>query len=83
MTENEGYFNKRSEALINAKFRAAIYKRYKNLCPSCGESLHNGELVELHHMVPRKLGGKYSMENIQPLHQICHQQITSLSKEKN
>lgn len=42
----------------------------------CLVSLHNGELVELHHIIPLKSGGKYSIENILPLHQICHQQAT-------
>lgn len=74
--ENLEYFNKRKEKLIDAKFRATIYRLYKQLCPNCGESLHNGELVELHHIIPVKAKGKYSIENIVPLHQICHQQIT-------
>lgn len=59
---------------IYAKFRAAIYKKYKGICPECGGSLHNGERIELHHIIGRKNNGKYSMTNIQPLHQICHQQ---------
>lgn len=53
-----------------------MYKKYKHICPVCKESLHNGEPVELHHIVPQKSGGKYSIENILPLHQICHQQVT-------
>ena len=73
---NIEYFNKRREKLIDAKFKAAIFKKYKNICPSCGESLNNGEPVELHHIVPQSSGGKYSIENIQPLHRICHQQTT-------
>jgi Restriction endonuclease len=79
--EDEEYFTKRRENNIYAKFRAAIYKKYKHLCPICGESLHNGEKVELHHVIPRKNGGKYSMENIQPLHQICHQKVTYKERE--
>jgi RNA-directed DNA polymerase len=63
-----------------AKFRDAIYKKYNNLCPLCGESLHNGETIELHHILSIKEGGKYSMNNIQPLHQICHVSITHKSK---
>lgn len=74
--ENIEYFNKRREKRIDAKFKMAILEKYKNLCPICGETLHNGEPIELHHIVPRKIGGKYSMTNIQPLHRICHQQIT-------
>lgn len=77
LAEDEEYFNKRIERLTMAKFRrAAAYKKCKHLCSVCGESLHNGEPVELHHVVPQKAGGKYSLKNIQPLHQICHQKIT-------
>lgn len=77
---NREYFEKRKEKLISAKFRAAIYKIYKHNCPMCGESLHNGESVELHHIIPRKIGGKYSTENILPLHELCHKQVTHGNK---
>lgn len=70
------YFNKRKERIIEAKFRSIIYKIYEQMCPICGESLHNGEPVELHHIIPHKSKGKYSTENILPLHQICHQQVS-------
>lgn len=75
-TGNQDYFNKRKEKLIFAKFRAAIYRKFENVCPECGETLHNGEPIELHHIKPVKRGGKYKMNNIQPLHRICHQRIT-------
>lgn len=73
---NQEYFNKRKEKLIFAKFRAVIYKKFNNVCPECGETLHNGEFIELHHIKPKRTGGKYRMDNIQPLHRICHQRIT-------
>ena len=57
-----------------------MYKNFKNICILCGESLHNGEPVELHHILPAKDGGKYSLKNMQPLHQICHQSITHNNK---
>ena len=76
LLENKAYFEKRMIEKISAKFRGAIYKKYNNLCPVCQESLHNGEFVELHHIIPVKVGGKYTISNIQPLHQICHQSIT-------
>lgn len=78
--EDLKYYNKRREKLIDAKFRAAIYKIHEQLCPICKESLHNGEGVELHHIVPRKAGGKYSVENILPLHEMCHKQVTHGNK---
>jgi len=74
--ENQEYFNRRREKIIEAKFRSTLFKKYKQTCSVCGESLHNGESVELHHIVPKKSLGKYSLENIVPLHQICHQQVT-------
>jgi RNA-directed DNA polymerase len=74
--DNLAYYEKRREQLIEAKFRNTIYKLFKQICPICEESLHNGEVVELHHIKPQKSGGKYSLENIVPLHQICHQQVT-------
>jgi RNA-directed DNA polymerase len=76
LLENIEYFNKRKARMVEAKFRAAIYKKFNQVCPICEESLHNGELVELHHIVTQKSKGKYSMTNILPLHQICHQQVT-------
>lgn len=74
--ENVDYFLKRREVRINAKFRAEIYKRWLQKCPHCKQSLHNGETVELHHVIPQREGGKWTLENIQPLHRICHQSVT-------
>lgn len=87
LKEDISYFEKRREKLIEAKFRHLLYKLFKQKCPICEESLHNGEIVELHHINPRKsalraralgcfAGGKYKLENIVPLHQMCHQQLT-------
>ena len=74
--ENLSYFEKRREKLIEAKFRKTIYKLFGQKCPICNESLHNGESVELHHIVPLKKKGEYNLENIVPLHEICHKQAT-------
>ena len=70
------YFDKRSIQKIEARFRQTIYKKYNHKCPECLESLHNGEEVELHHIKAFKDGGKYTISNIRPLHQICHQKVT-------
>lgn len=76
LKENIAYFEKRREKLIEAKFRQMVYKLFKQKCPICEESLHNGESIELHHIVPQKSGGKYKLDNIIPLHELCHKQIT-------
>jgi RNA-directed DNA polymerase len=82
MIKDMEYYNERRENGMYAKFRKEIYKKYKYICHICGDSLMNGERVELHHIEPRKKGGKYDMKNIQPLHQICHQKITYINTEK-
>lgn len=74
--ENTAYFEKRKQERIRAKFRNAIYRKHKHKCPHCGQSLYGEEPVELHHVVPERKGGKYTMDNIVPLHQICHQHYT-------
>jgi len=74
--ENLKYYEKRREKLIEAKFRLTVYKLFEHKCPLCNESLHNEENVELHHIKPQKLGGKFKLDNIVPLHEICHKQIT-------
>nr|YP_010716003.1 hypothetical protein P2Y88_mgp07 [Paraisaria gracilioides]WDE74401.1 hypothetical protein [Paraisaria gracilioides] len=76
LRENLEYYEKRRAKLIEAKFRQLVYKLFKQKCPICNESLHNEEQVELHHINPRKSGGKYSLENIVPLHELCHKQVT-------
>jgi RNA-directed DNA polymerase len=67
LSENQVYFEKRQTARIQAKFRAAEKRQ---------QTLHGDEPVELHHIIPEKDGGKWSLQNIIPLHQLCHQNIT-------
>jgi len=74
LLENQSYFFKRLITVNSAKFTEAIFKKYNHQCPVCLDSLHNGEKIELHQMV--KEVGKYSLDNIKPLHQICHISIT-------
>ena len=76
LLENKPYFDNRLITKSESRFRKAIYRKFLHICPICEESLHNGEPVELHHIIPVKDGGRYTMDNIQPLHQMCHQSIT-------
>ena len=76
LSGNQEYFENRRKRKIEAKLRAAIYRKYKQVCPHCDQCLHNGEQIEMHHLIWAKVGGKWKMDNIQPLHRICHQSIT-------
>jgi RNA-directed DNA polymerase len=54
-----------------------IAKRQESLCEGCGETLFNGELLEVHHVRPKKDGGEDGIHNLHLLHLYCHQQITA------
>lgn len=73
------YWEKRNKA--KAKSLAPRYwkvtTRQHGICPSCGESLFNEEELHLHHVVPRKAGGKDTPDNMVLLHLYCHQQAHS------
>ena len=49
----------------------------KGRCASCGLQFMPGEQVEMDHIVPRRLGGKDEMANLQLLHRHCHDQKTA------
>jgi RNA-directed DNA polymerase len=56
-------------------FRHKIAQRQNGCCPVCGQSLFNGEQLQLHHRQPKSQGGKDTVENLQWLHLFCHQQV--------
>lgn len=59
-----------------SKFRNLVYKNYSYNCPICKQELLNGEPIELDHIIPRKDGGTYKIDNIRPLHRECHRKVT-------
>lgn len=53
-----------------------IAQTQRHTCPICGCSLYNNELLEKHHILPRKNGGKNQYKNLIFLHKICHQKVS-------
>jgi 5-methylcytosine-specific restriction endonuclease McrA len=47
-------------------------------CPLCGRPLPDGPTVDLHHPVPRSLGGEASV----PMHRICHRKLHASFTER-
>lgn len=76
--EGRRYYEKRRDdrKRILPPSTLAVYNRHNHNCSVCGESLHNGEPIELHHIVPRRWGGGWTLDNIQPLHKTCHASVT-------
>ena len=78
-TEEE-YFVNRTIIRDAEKFRKAIYKKFNFRCFVCNGPLYGDEDVHLHHLIARKDGGQYTLDNIVPVHSICHDSITYARK---
>jgi len=57
-----------------------IAKRQEGRCLECFESLFNDEEIQVHHRIPRSLGGNNSYSNLILVHLLCHQQIHAKAK---
>lgn len=69
----EHRLKQRIERLHNTKLRLlARYQQGK--CPSCHDSLDNGEELHVHHVIPRARGGTDALSNLALMHLYCHQQ---------
>jgi hypothetical protein len=78
---DEEYYISRSFIRNADRFRKAIYKLHNFKCVECGQALYGEEDIYLHHVIPRKDGGQYTLENIVPVHAICHESITYAKNE--
>lgn len=65
----------KSEAQKLNRKRQEIANRQKFRCPVCGESIFNGEPTHIHHINPRKDGGKDDISNLVHVHIFCHHKI--------
>lgn len=76
------YWNERlaraAKDLTLSKQKIAL--RQKGRCLECFESLFNGEEIQIHHRLPRSLGGNSSYSNLVLVHLLCHQQIHAKAK---
>lgn len=73
---NKEYYLSLKTYNVLSKLKAKVYGQYNNSCAVCGDSLNNGERIELHHIKPVKEGGKTVKKNLMPLHWMCHVKIT-------
>jgi RNA-directed DNA polymerase len=78
---NNYYYEKNPRVFVLDDSRLKIYKYHKYKCAACGESLFNGEQIDLHHVIPKSKGGNDSYKNLVPLHRTCHVGITHARKQ--
>jgi RNA-directed DNA polymerase len=74
------YWEKRHQKYGKSRFEkgSKLYLTAENQnwkCPVCGEPLFNGEQIDTHHIVSVAEGGTDDKENLQHLHNVCHQQV--------
>lgn len=76
LRENEKYVIQRTKVPKSNGYRSKLYEEYNYQCPHCREPLLNGEPVEIHHIVPKKVGVDNRIKNLAPMHRMCHQART-------
>ena len=57
-----------------------LMRRQKGICPQCLQKFSPEELVEIDHVIPRKLGGSTNYTNLQLLHRHCHHRKTTIDR---
>ena len=48
----------------------------------CGLYLRDGDLIEVDHFIPKRLGGKDEISNLRAMHRHCHDQKSSTEGQK-
>ena len=59
------------------KTRSILWRKQAGRCAVCMDKIDNGEGIEIHHLIPRKEGGKERIDNLAMLHVTCHRQVHS------
>jgi len=52
-----------------------LYHRQKGNCPICQLTINGQKGWNAHHLTPKYLGGKWTIENLVLLHPVCHIQV--------
>lgn len=80
--KREEYFESRFERNLRqfSKGRVKLVtlrQRQNGICPICREKLDHSRQWDCHHIQPRRLGGKTTLDNLVLLHPNCHRQLHS------
>ena len=59
-----------------------LAKRQRGQCSICHGGLHDGEELQVHHVVPKSQGGEDAISNLTLMHLYCHQQAHKGRKVK-
>jgi RNA-directed DNA polymerase len=79
--ENRGKRQHSQSALLDFRKKRLMSKQY-GLCWSCKCPMDPKQVLEIHHIIPKSVGGTNAMKNLAVLHRECHRQITQLTSNK-
>jgi RNA-directed DNA polymerase len=57
---------------LQSSLKRQVARQQDHVCTNCGDSIHNGEDIHRHQIVPK---GGYTTDNVQLVHEECHKQI--------
>lgn len=58
--------------------KARLVRDQKGQCPECNLPFMPNDILERDHIIPKFLGGKNKLNNVQVLHQHCHRKKTTM-----
>lgn len=86
LPEFQEYFELRAKNVSKTgvwSFKAKnVGKKTNFVCKVCNEILMPGQELDIHHVLPKKLGGTDSLRNLIILHRECHKQVTNTKNAK-
>lgn len=81
----KAYWRKRQDKKSRYLFktRSILWRRQGGKCKECSADIDNGEAIEVHHILPKRLGGQDHIDNLAMLHATCHEQVHSKARRTN
>lgn len=56
---------------MDSPLREAVFKKYKGICVFC----RMRRATQIHHDLPKSLGGRDEEDNLSPLCDLCHERV--------
>jgi RNA-directed DNA polymerase len=72
------YWAKRNyEHPLTKTRNGTVLRKQHGICAWCGYYFRDEDLIEIDHVIPKWLGGKDTLDNLQALHRHCHDRKTA------
>lgn len=86
LPEDQEYFLKKGSRFARQQVwgitKQTVAKKTAFKCKVCNELMQPDQQIDLHHILPKKLGGSDAHKNLIRLHKECHKQVTHTKNAK-